>query len=268
MKISVVTISFNQAQYLRACLDSVLLQDYPHFEYIVIDGGSTDGSAEILDGYRTMVKVIVSEPDNGPADALNKGLSYATGDVFYYLNSDDIVLSGAFGEAIKLFKDHSDIDVVAGAGMFIAGDGSYIRRLYSDKVSRSRLAYGSSNLVQPATFFRLESVRRVGGFRPKNASNWDDELVTDLYLAGAKFKIVHNFWGGYRLHSESITASSKLDSEIFAWYARKREKLGIAPSKLAWLYTQFFRIERVLRKPSIILERLTNGPIYGRMQQK
>ena len=88
MKISVVTISYNQAHYLERCLDSVLSQDGVELEYIVVDAYSSDGSREILERYRDRLSTLIVEKDNGPPDGLNKGFSHATGDIFYYLNSD------------------------------------------------------------------------------------------------------------------------------------------------------------------------------------
>ena len=95
MKISVVTISFNQAKYLRQCIDSVLNQNYQNIEYIIVDPGSTDGSRQIIESYGDRV-IKIFEKDAGPADGLNMGFSRATGDIFYFINSDDYVLPGAF----------------------------------------------------------------------------------------------------------------------------------------------------------------------------
>ena len=96
LKISVVTISYNQAEFLERCIESVLNQNYPNLEYIIVDPGSTDGSRDIIKRYEKVFSHILLDPDNGPADGLNKGFAKATGDILYFINSDDVVLPDAF----------------------------------------------------------------------------------------------------------------------------------------------------------------------------
>jgi glycosyltransferase involved in cell wall biosynthesis len=266
MKISVVTISYNQAQYLRACLDSVLEQksESVEVEYIVVDPGSNDGSREILSEYEAKIHKKILEGDSGPADGLNKGFSEATGDIFYYLNSDDIVLEGAFEEVAKLFAAYPDIDIVAGSGVFLNSNGSRLRRVWPDPVGRVRMAYGGSILVQPATFIRSSAFRKVGGFNTANSTNWDGELVTDLFLSGANFKLSNKIWGGYRLHPTSITSSGKLIGRMKDWQSRRLQKLGIHfPPWIEKSLRSYYRFERILRHPSIILGRLKHGRVFG-----
>ena len=95
MKFSIVTVSFNQRQYLEEALASVLGQDYPAIEYIVVDPGSTDGSRELIESFRDRLASMIFEPDQGAADGLNKGFQQASGDIFAFLNSDDVLLPGA-----------------------------------------------------------------------------------------------------------------------------------------------------------------------------
>ena len=94
MKLSIVTISFNQADYLEEAMVSILEQDYDDIEYIIVDAGSTDGSRDIIERYRDRIAVVVLEPDEGPADGLNKGFARASGDIYGYLNADDAFLPG------------------------------------------------------------------------------------------------------------------------------------------------------------------------------
>src|SRR5262252_9768046 len=112
-KVSIVTISFNQSEFLERAIRSVLEQDYPNLEYIVVDPGSTDGSREIIDRYRSRIAKIVLEPDSGPADGLNKGFAHTTGDILGFLNSDDILFPGAITSAVSFLKS-KDVDVVSG----------------------------------------------------------------------------------------------------------------------------------------------------------
>ena len=135
MKVSIVTISYNQGSFLEETISSVINQDYADIEYIVVDPGSTDGSREIIDRYRDQIDKIIFEPDNGPADGLNKGFSQSTGDICCFLNADDIFLPGAIKEAIAFFRKHPECDVVSGHSLIIDSDDAVIRKSYSDVFS-------------------------------------------------------------------------------------------------------------------------------------
>src|SRR5450432_4773126 len=119
-KVSIVTISYNQAQYLEEAIVSVLEQDYPSIEYIVVDPGSTDGSRQIIERYRSRIGKVILDPDKGPADGLNHGFDAATGSVFAYLNADDVLLPGAVSSAVKALG-LGDLAVVYADGYFIDG---------------------------------------------------------------------------------------------------------------------------------------------------
>lgn len=264
MKISVVTISFNQASYIEDCIKSVLIQDYENYEHIIIDAGSNDQTLSILNKYKDKIKFL-SEPDNGPADGLNKGFGMADGDIFFYLNSDDVVCEGAFREAVNYFNQYKNIDVLTGSAKIIDAKGDYIRRVWSDPITKIRLAYGGGIAIQPATFFKSSIFKKTKGFNIENYSNWDGELIIDMFLQGAYFKNVNDIWGGYRLHSTTITASAKLDDKIKLFNIRMRSKLGMSENIfIKNLYKIFFRFERLIRHPSKIYERFLNGKVYGR----
>lgn len=268
MKISVVTISFNQAEFLEACLQSVVLQKNSDVEFIVVDPGSTDGSRDILKRWSPHIDHLILEPDAGPADGLNKGFAAATGEIFYYLNSDDVVFDGAFKEARALFERSKNLGVVAGAAKFINEHGEIIRDVWSDPVGRLRMAFGGGTLIQPATFIRSLDFHRVGGFNVNNRCSWDGELVTDLYLAGSRFEIVRNVWGGYRLHGESITSTGRLRTQIAEWSRRRQRKFGYYfPRSIEALISSYFRVERIIRHPRIIFQRFRSGPVFGRNKQ-
>ncbi|HMH64712.1 MAG TPA: glycosyltransferase family 2 protein [Rhizomicrobium sp.] len=205
MKISLVTISFNQAQYLEAALRSVLDQNYAGLEYIVVDPGSTDGSRDIIERYRDRIAHIVYEPDKGPADGLNKGFARATGDVQAYLNSDDLLLPGALAGAATAFGAHPDADLVYGHGYVIGPDGATLARCRSDRFNLRRSAYGNAVIMQQAAFWRRDAFAAVGGFNAANRLSWDGEFWIDLALAGKRFLRVDEDWACFRTHNASIT---------------------------------------------------------------
>lgn len=268
MKISVVTISYNQAAYLEACLDSVARQKGP-WEHIIVDPGSTDGSRDIIAHRKDQFSHIILDPDDGPADGLNRGFAKATGDIYYYLNSDDIVMPGAFEEVRAAFSETPKIDVISGYGTIIDQAGQAKRKVYSDPITRHRLAYAGGLLVQPATFIRRDAYLATGGFNPKNRSNWDGELVVDLFMSGAQFRRENSCWGGYRLHEDSITATGQLDARIQIWAERRYKKLmNQRPPFYAWALRNFYRFERALRNPDVILARLFGSRVYGSMRKR
>ncbi len=205
MKISLVTISFNQAAYLEQAIRSVLDQKYPDLEYILVDPGSTDGSREIIERHRDRISQIVFEPDQGPADGLNRGFARSSGEVFGYLNSDDMLLPGALARVREAFRAYPASDLVYGHGYVIDRAGDILRRCRSDRFNLRRSAYGNSIIMQQAAFWRREAFAAVNGFNVANRLSWDGEFWIDLALAGKQFHRVDEYWACFRAHEESIT---------------------------------------------------------------
>jgi glycosyltransferase involved in cell wall biosynthesis len=208
MKVSVVTVSYNQAKYLRSCIDSVLLQDYADIEYIIVDPGSVDGSREIIESYGSKI-IKIFERDDGAADGLNKGFSVSTGDILYFLNSDDLVLPGALSFAVDFFKKNPLTDVLHGAGYIIDGDGNIQKYIRATRFGVDLYLYGCVNLLQQSFFFRRSAFERTSGFNRKNRVCWDGELFLDMKLAGAKFKAVSKPLGVFRIYPGTITSAAE-----------------------------------------------------------
>ena len=263
MRISVVTISFNQAKFLRQCMDSVLNQNFPDVEYIVVDPGSVDGSREVIDSYGSQVKKVF-EKDSGPADGLNVGFGLATGDIFCYLNSDDKFLPEAFLRVCQYFSENEYVDVLCGHGHIIDGDSTYKRRVFSDSFSLNAAAYGASLAIQPSTFFRKEIFRRVGGFNLGNRSNWDGELLVDMALSGARIALFDEFLSCYRVHDESITGTGRLADLHVKHTRRMFEKIMHRPyEKRDDLLSVYYRVKKHLKNPVATIERVVHGPVFG-----
>lgn len=265
MKVSLVTISFNQAEFLERAIRSVIDQDYDDIEYIIVDPGSTDNSREIIERFRAKSAKLLLDPDKGPADGLNKGFAEATGEIYGFLNSDDVLLPGTIARVVRYFMEHPDVDVVSGHAIIIDEHDQEIRRSYSDRFSLAGYAYGASVLMQPSTFFKANIFKKVGGFNVSNRTNWDGEIFVDMRLKGAHFAILNEFLSGYRLHRDSITSSKKLDDGIKAYHQAMFRKI-MGRNMRAWdmLPRVMFRLLKYASNPRALYERLRKGPVYGR----
>lgn len=176
--VSVVVPCLNRAHWLVPTLDSILQQDYPHIECIVVDGGSTDGTLEILKSYGNRIKWI-SEPDNGHADAINKGWKMSRGEILAWLNADDCyVVPGTVQSAVEFFKMHPEADVVYGDYVLISEDGKVVSDVIThrhwDLVHAVR--YCSHIITQPASFMRRSILEKVNWLDPEFRNAKDHEL--------------------------------------------------------------------------------------------
>jgi glycosyltransferase involved in cell wall biosynthesis len=258
LKISIVTISFNQADYLKKCIDSVLSQRFNDLEYIVVDPGSTDGSREIIESYGDRL-IKVFEKDNGAADGLNKGFSRATGDIFGFINSDDELLPGALEKVANAFRTNSQTGAISGCGYFVDASGAFIKSITPSKFTAWRYAYGAVSVFQQGTFFRSEWFKKAGGFNTENRTCWDGELFLHMSLAGARFNTIGEELAIFRLHDASITGSGRLnelyarDADRIFRSALKRPRserdryIAILAKLRKWLFEPSWLIRRIAR---------------------
>jgi len=206
--VSVVTICYNQAAFIARAIRSIIEQDYAQKEYIIIDPGSIDGSRDIIARFAPEIDRLVLEPDNGPADGLNKGFQMASGEILGYVNSDDALLPGALATVARAFAQHPEIDVFQGAGLIVDENDSILREIVPSKFTLRRFVYGGATNFQPATFFRRAAFDRVGGFNVENRTCWDGELLQDMAANGAKFGCLRDRLAVFRIHPGSITGSA------------------------------------------------------------
>ena len=253
MKFSVVTISFNQRQFLQEALCSVLTQDHTAIEYIVVDPGSTDGSRELIENFANRLARVVFEPDQGAADGLNKGFQHASGDIFGFLNSDDVLLPGAIRSVAQAFAENPDCDIVMGNGFIVDTQGQRIRRIRAAGFTLDRYFYGGATWLQQATFFRRAAFAAAGGFNINNRSCWDGELLVDMVRKGARVKYLDQDLALFRLHAKSITGSRR-HSEMMKADADRMFSLsrGRRWTALDTLRAYLFRIERILTHPGAV----------------
>jgi glycosyltransferase involved in cell wall biosynthesis len=201
-KVTVVTPSFNQCEFLPTTIRSVLAQDYPDLEYIIIDGGSSDGSVDVIRSFEARLAGWVSEPDRGQSHGLNKGFAMATGDVLCWLNADDIWLhERVVSEAVSALRN---ADVVTGGGWYVGRHGERkVRVAAKPRRVLKELRYHDL-VLQTATFWR----RAVHvPLREDLEYIMDWELFLRMQLAGARFRVVPNEWGGHRDWGANKTAT-------------------------------------------------------------
>lgn len=215
-RLSIVTTSFNQARFIEDTIKSVLAQSYTEIEFIVIDGGSNDGTQDILQFYKDQIDLLVIENDKGPADALNKGFMVATGDYFAFLNSDD-VYDPSFAKTLIGEIEAKQVDLVYSDLRFIDKCGSIIKpyrfpRAYAVAVSPKKLYASACIIPQQGSLWSRRLYDAGISFNVENTTCWDLEFYVDAMCAGFTFQPVHKCMSSFRLHAGSITGETMLSS--------------------------------------------------------
>jgi glycosyltransferase involved in cell wall biosynthesis len=201
--ISIITPSFNQGKFLESTVRSVLAQDYPNIEYILIDGGSTDNSLEILQKYQDHFAYWESVPDQGQAHAINKGFQRATGEFIAWLNSDDLYMAGAISQAVKALQRNPDAGMVFGDGVVIDAENRLLDlHRYKDYTAFDLLCFDV--LLQPATFMRRSVLEKVGLLREDYHLIMDHELWIRI-ASLVPIQHVSQFWAAERTYPEAKT---------------------------------------------------------------
>lgn len=207
MLVSVITPSFNQARYLEETIHSVLDQQGVELEYIIIDGGSTDGSREIIEKYAPLLAGWVSEKDRGQTDAINKGFARARGDILAWLNSDDTYEPGAIQAAVEYLTAHPQTGLVYGDAHYIDEHSRIIGRFPAAQTDYRKLRQGYVHIPQQAAFFRAELWRKVGPLDPDFFFAMDYDLWVRL-AAISQVDYVPKLWANFRLHADAKTISA------------------------------------------------------------
>lgn len=246
-KISVVTPSFNQATYLERTICSVLDQGYANLEYIIIDGGSTDGSVDIIRKYADRLAYWVSEPDRGQAHAINKGLQRATGEWAAWQNSDDVFYPGAFDQLSKMAATKPGADLIIGNMNLIDKDDRLLRDIkYVRPTYRGLLAEGMV-LTNQAAFWRRGLHDKLGYLDEDLDCGFDYDWFLRVLNGGRAAAHVNAVWGGLRLHEETKTSNRQ---DIFD---KEYEKIleGRRASALSKKYYQIRRLALMLAQGNL-----------------
>lgn len=210
--VSIVTPSLNQAPYLEAAMQSVFAQEYPNIEYILIDGGSTDGSVDFIKQCAAQLAYWISEPDRGQTDAINKGFARATGKYLAWLNADDRLNPTAMSEAVDFLESHSDVGMIYGDADYIDSRGRVVGRFPAAQTDYAALRRGYVHIPQQATFWRSELWQQVGPLDPSFTFAMDYDLWVRLAKI-SKLQYLPRLWAQFRLHEDSKT----LQNDQRAW---------------------------------------------------
>jgi glycosyltransferase involved in cell wall biosynthesis len=204
--VSIVTPSLNMAGFLPQTIESVLSQDYPEIEYVVMDGGSTDGTIEILKRYGDRLRY-VSEPDGGAADAINRGFQACRGSILAWLNADDTYTPGAVSAAVRKFVDTSEAEIVYGEACWTDPEARVIGPYPVRVFDRERLLH-ECYICQPACFFRRSAFERVGGLNANLQIVFDYDLWIRLSEHHHFFQLDRQL-ANSRMHTASKTLGSR-----------------------------------------------------------
>lgn len=219
MLVSVITPTFNSGEYLPGTVESVAGQSYPHIEHIVVDGGSTDGTLEILKTSRVKWK---SGPDQGMYDAVNKGIRMSAGEVVCYLNADDRFFPGTVGAVVKELQAHPEVSLVFGYCAYTTPRGNTLatfRPSLSHSARRTRITF-----AQPATFWRRSVHEKVGYFDPAMKNAGDADFFHRIRAAGLQARLIRKPLAQFMVREDAIsmTMLGNMRQEVASIYSQHK----------------------------------------------
>ena len=263
LTVTVITPSFMQGSFIDQCIESVRSQSYPYIRHIIIDAKSTDATMDVITSILGTYPVeVISEPDEGPADAINKGLEMATSDVVCWLNADDTFLDATTIErVVNLFEENPDVELLTGDGYYVDEDGKQLRPIRPLKVSHITLEHMrySDYMLQPATFWRSNN------FRLNKELNYtfDWEFFLSMFEHGMTVLYVPEYFACYRIQDNSLTHQDTAGRKLEIYKTVKRHNDFLPQSLIVyWLYslaerTRMPAIKIVARTFNYVLRRLT-----------
>jgi glycosyltransferase involved in cell wall biosynthesis len=228
--VSVITPSYNHAAYLEETIQSVLCQNYPHLEHIIVDGASSDATLKILQRYDTHLRWL-SEPDHGQADAVNKGFRLARGEILGWLNADDTYLPGAIYEVATYFQRHPDVDVLYGEAYHIDDSGNRIERYHTEPFDAERLS-DICFICQPTVFFRKRVMQDIGPLNDTLHYCMDYEYWI-RFAKRYRITYLSTYLANSRLHRNTKTLANQIAVHDEILYML-RQHYGQVSSR--WLY--------------------------------
>lgn len=245
--ISIVTCSFQHGRFLESAIRSVLEQGYPALEYIIIDGGSSDDSVEIIKRYESALACWVSEPDHGQTDALIKGFGRATGDIFGWLCSDDLLLPGALHAVTDFFVAHPQVLAAYGNALWIDGDGRFLRPKKEVAFNRFLFLHDHNYVPQPSMFWRRELYDMVNGLDPEFDLAMDADLW-DRFSTKTRIGHIPQYLSCMRFYPQQKTRSRRTDGRLEDRIIRERNHAAVTRGFAGALMQMAARCLRVSAK--------------------
>jgi len=246
-RISVVTPSFNAIHTIRATLESVARQDYPNFEHIVMDGGSTDGTLEVL---KSAPRIIwVCEKDEGHYHAMDKGTRRASGELVIILNADDCLRPGVLAEVGAAYARHAEWDGVFGDIVFVDGEGREIFRREEACFDPQIIRFGHNVINHQTLFLKKDTFLRLGGYRYKDFKNCCDyELIMHLVAAGCYIGHIPVYIVDYRYHEHGQSADIRVRANMAREAKQIQEEYGVPGGLAGRFLHQYARMKRQCQK--------------------
>lgn len=209
-KISIITPSYNQGKYLEDTILSVLGQNYPNLEYIIIDGGSTDNSVEIIKKYEPQLTSWISEKDNGQSDAINKGFTKATGEILAWLNSDDMYMPGVLNKITSYFDKHHHHPVLLMGECIHFTDFLGANKVWGSNVVKKQQESDLSNIdyiIQPSTFWNRKAFEITNGVETTLNYTFDWDMYLKMKQSNVQFITLNSILSLYRIHDSHKTGT-------------------------------------------------------------
>jgi len=207
-KITIVTPSFNQASFIRETIESVINQDYPNFEYFVADGGSTDGSVDIIREYEDKITWWISEKDDGQSDAINKGFRRSTGELCAWVNSDDVLLPNCLREIAEFYLANNQPDIIHSNCIYINADSKIMGMSVVPKQTYFFARRYVWFINEPAVFYKTSVIRKNNYLNPKFHMVMDVDMWIKLMKMDCRFEHIPKFLGAFRWHENSKTSQA------------------------------------------------------------
>jgi glycosyltransferase involved in cell wall biosynthesis len=259
-RISIVTPSYNQGQFLEQTIQSVLTQDYPNLEYLIVDGGSTDNSVEIIQKYAARLAYWVSEKDEGQSDAINKGFRRASGTILAWLCSDDLYCPGALSQVARFFREHPACGAVVGDTEIIDKDGRVTLVKKIVPINFRRTLYSLCAVPQPPTFWTRQAWEVTGDVDVTLKYQMDVEYFLRMQARGVRFGVLRRLLAQLRLHRDCKTVSQY---DNLVWAANRRIQDGYFRVPLRGASREVYRqaMKWSYRLQIYLLRAITRGTI-------
>jgi glycosyltransferase involved in cell wall biosynthesis len=247
-KISIITPSYNQGQFIEETILSILNQNYPNLEYLIIDGKSTDSTIEIIKKYEQKIFYWVSEKDSGQSEAINKGFQKATGEIVCWLNSDDILMPNALNEVAAQFIKNKELILLNGQTVLIDKDSNIISSHFILKQKKWYAIRGIFYINQPAMFWRRNIFDAIGFLRNELHTVMDKEFLIRVFEKNYKIAYSGKLLAGFRLHNQS---KSSLGKESKIYQKDCKELLGLYGKDYTQepnlVYKMIYRAEKLIK---------------------